>query len=254
MAARGRYYLAMRETTPFASFLPLNGFIMVLANIDTGIRDQRTEQPPQQTVLRRERRDAIACIPPRRSSLYVLHLKKAGVSVDYHPQPLGEHNTAWWPDIRESFERFVADHPRDPSPARLTWATSNLKHNRAHWLVIDRLGAQPGDPRNLPDVNEFQSEPADGDAAVRAPRRLGPRRSGPQRQHRGGDDPRRRRVHAARLAGCVRSQQPIKVTSNGKVVFDGKIQPSVETLLKWAARDNDRTMLYAAEIPIKLGR
>ena len=53
----GAYYLAMRETTPFASFLPLNGFIMVLANIDTGIRDQLyPEQPPQQTVLRRERR------------------------------------------------------------------------------------------------------------------------------------------------------------------------------------------------------
>ena len=45
--------------------------------------------------------------------------------------------------------------------------------------------------------------------------------------------------------------QPIKVTSNGKVVFEGKVQPSVATLLKWAARDNDRTMLYAAEIPIR---
>src|SRR5213594_644008 len=28
----GAYYIAMRDTTPFASFLPLNGFIMVLAN------------------------------------------------------------------------------------------------------------------------------------------------------------------------------------------------------------------------------
>src|SRR6267142_6958548 len=34
----GAYYIAMRETTPYASFLPLNGFIMVLANeeIDQG--------------------------------------------------------------------------------------------------------------------------------------------------------------------------------------------------------------------------
>src|SRR6185436_7933358 len=86
---------------------------------------------------------------------YVLHLKKAGVSVDYHPQPLGEHNTAWWPDLKESFERFAADHPRDPSPARLTWETEVLRHNRAHWLVIDRLGAQPNDARNLTDANDF---------------------------------------------------------------------------------------------------
>jgi hypothetical protein len=48
--------------------------------------------------------------------------------------------------------------------------------------------------------------------------------------------------------------QPIKVTSNGRVVFDAKVQPSAATLMKWAARDNDRTMLYAAEIPIRLGR
>ena len=44
----------------------------------------------------------------------------------------------------------------------------------------------------------------------------------------------------------------IKVTVNGKTVFDAKAQPSLATLMKWAARDNDRTMLYAAEIKIKL--
>src|SRR5262249_38999936 len=34
----GAYYIGMRDTTPYASFLPLNGFIMVLANdsIDDG--------------------------------------------------------------------------------------------------------------------------------------------------------------------------------------------------------------------------
>jgi len=30
--ATGTYYIAMRDTTPFASFLPLNGFIMVLTS------------------------------------------------------------------------------------------------------------------------------------------------------------------------------------------------------------------------------
>jgi len=46
--------------------------------------------------------------------------------------------------------------------------------------------------------------------------------------------------------------QPVKVTVNGREVFNARVQPSLETLLKWAARDNDRTMLYAAEIKIKL--
>ena len=48
--------------------------------------------------------------------------------------------------------------------------------------------------------------------------------------------------------------QPIKVVANGNTVFDAKVTPSVATLMKWAARDNDRTMLYASEIDIKLPR
>jgi len=46
--------------------------------------------------------------------------------------------------------------------------------------------------------------------------------------------------------------QPVMVAANGREVFHGRVQPSVDTLLKWAAQDNDRTMLYAAEIKIKL--
>ena len=33
------YYVAMRDTTPFSSFLPLNGFILVLANPSMGLRE-----------------------------------------------------------------------------------------------------------------------------------------------------------------------------------------------------------------------
>jgi hypothetical protein len=40
--------------------------------------------------------------------------------------------------------------------------------------------------------------------------------------------------------------------ANGHVVFDGRVKKSVETLMKWAARDNDRTMLFGAELHIKL--
>jgi hypothetical protein len=42
------------------------------------------------------------------------------------------------------------------------------------------------------------------------------------------------------------------VTVNGQTTFDGRVPPSVETLLKWAARDNDRTMLFAAELYVKV--
>ena len=35
---------------------------------------------------------------------------------------------------------------------------------------------------------------------------------------------------------------------------EGRVERNVKTLMKWAARDNDRTMLYSAELKIKLGR
>jgi acetyl esterase/lipase len=250
----GAYYLAMRETTPFASFLPLNGFIMVLAALETGIDDQlypnNLRNKPFYVVNGgRDRLYPTAAVEP-----YVLHLKKSGVSVDYHPQPLGEHNTAWWPDVKDSFERFAADHPRDPSPARLTWETEVMKHNRAHWLVIDKLGAQADDARGLPDANEYSRN---GALPIPLFDRHTP--SGRVDVVRAGNtvEATTRGVAAFTLLvspDAFDLSQTIKVTSNGKVVFEGKVQPSVSTLLKWAARDNDRTMLYAAEIPIKLGR
>jgi hypothetical protein len=46
--------------------------------------------------------------------------------------------------------------------------------------------------------------------------------------------------------------QAVKVVANGRTVFDGRVEPSLPTLLKWAAHDNDRTMLFAAELRIKV--
>jgi len=46
--------------------------------------------------------------------------------------------------------------------------------------------------------------------------------------------------------------KPVKVIANGKTVFDGKVEKNVRTLLKYAAADNDRTMLFGAELHIKL--
>jgi hypothetical protein len=46
--------------------------------------------------------------------------------------------------------------------------------------------------------------------------------------------------------------QPIMVSANGRSVFEGRVEASVATLVKWAARDNDRTMLFAAELHISL--
>ena len=51
------------------------------------------------------------------------------------------------------FEQFVHDHPREPLPDRVSWQTDRTdRFNRAHWLVIDRLGVVEGET-GLPDSN-----------------------------------------------------------------------------------------------------
>lgn len=45
--------------------------------------------------------------------------------------------------------------------------------------------------------------------------------------------------------------QPVTVTVNGRTLFEGRVEKSVRTLLEQAARDNDRTMLYAVALTIE---
>ena len=47
-------------------------------------------------------------------------------------------------------------------------------------------------------------------------------------------------------------KRPLIVVVNGRTAFEGSIQSDLRTLLKWAARDNDRTMLFAAELHVEV--
>lgn len=258
--ATGSYYIAMRDTTPFASFLPLNGFIMVLASgeIDDGrIFPNNLLNKPLFVVNGGKDR----LYPTDDTEPFTQHLMRSGVVIDYHPQPQGEHNTKWWPEVKDSFESFVTAHPRDPHPDKLTWETADPVNNRAHWLVIDEISTDAeAKSAELPDANQI----------VRAENPLYIETRGAM-FHR--QEERRGRVDLVRTGNTVTAAtsgvgsftlllspdkfdfaQPIKVVANGKEVFNGRVQPDLATLLKWAARDNDRTMLYGAELKIKVNR
>ncbi len=46
--------------------------------------------------------------------------------------------------------------------------------------------------------------------------------------------------------------RPIVVETDGRVVFNGPVDQHAATLMKWASRDVDRTMLYTAELQISV--
>jgi hypothetical protein len=177
---------------------------------------------------------------------YTFLLMRNGVKIDYHPQPEGEHNTAWWPEMKGPFEEFVSSHPRDPYPDVLTWTASGTEHNRAHWLIIDELGSRANDPARLKDVNQATAREVLFDKQ---------KASGRVDLVRNGNtvEAVTKGVKAFTLLLSPEEfdfRQPVKVTVNGRAAFEGRVERSVKTLLKWAAQDNDRTILFGAELNI----
>ncbi|HKB10373.1 MAG TPA: hypothetical protein VKD69_06960 [Vicinamibacterales bacterium] len=252
--ATGLYYVAMRDTTPYASFLPLNGFMMVLANDRLGVDADLfpTNLLNKPLFIVNGGQDPL--YPIRSVEPYVGHLRGSGVNVDYHPRPEAGHNTAWWPEMKDAFETFVAEHPRRPYPDRLTWETTDRDlPSRAHWIVIDRIKPSRDEPRLEPDLNVYSGAgPNHGrDLFGRS------RPSGRVDAHRSGNTIELRTRGVAELTLLLSPDvfdfsQPIRVTANGGDIVDAVQRPSLATLMKWAARDDDRTMLFAAELHLTI--
>jgi PDZ domain len=334
----GVYYTAMRDTTPFASFLPLNGFILVLRNetaeADGDLFPNNLVNKPFFIV--NGRLDPV--YPTSVVDPSVEHLKKNGVDLVYQPQANAAHDTSWWPEVKDAFERFAAAHPRVPMPDALSWESGPPSiPSRAHWLIVVRLAADVPDGPPLPDVNRMSTPQAldfgirgggaqinrvvkgsnadqiglrSGDVVVTVnnqpvspgadvaellrsypvgrpllltltrgsePVRLTGRYAPtilpgeseamfPRQRESGRVDLRRsgNRVEAttrgvAAFTLLLSTDQfdlnrAVAVVVNGRTVFDRVVQRDVRTLLKWAARDNDRTMLFAAEVQITVPR
>jgi hypothetical protein len=253
--ATGAYYVAMREITPFAGFLPLNGSLMVLANdrLDVSGELFPTNLVNKPLFVVNGGKDPL--YPSRAVEPYLEHLKRSGVTIDYHPQPDAGHNTTWWPQVEETFEAFVRTHPRDPLPSKITWEVSDRQTpGRAHWLIIDRVRPpEPGEPRLEPDLNVFS-----GDGINHGRELFGRReRSGRVDLDRAGNTV---HVQARGVAGLTLLispdafdlSAPIVVMVNGRLAVESRVEPSVATLLKWSARDDDRTMLFGAELHVPL--
>ncbi|HMD34544.1 MAG TPA: PDZ domain-containing protein [Vicinamibacterales bacterium] len=334
----GAYFVAMRDTTPYASFLPLNGFIMVLAAADIAangpVHPNNLRDKPFFIV--NGERDPL--YPTRTVDPYVEHMKRGGMTLEYLPQAGAGHNTQWWPQVRDRYESFVRAHPRKPMPDTLTWETSDARlYGRAHWLVIDTVWTAKGEAAAMPDLNRYSGPPVQdfgarsvgahitrvmsgssaeriglkaGDALLRlndesihvdveiaeAFEDVAPGstitllvvRDNQPVELEGTYEPRTvtppprdlfdrsapsGRVDLVREGNTVTATthgvgaftlllspdqfdfgKPVKVVANGRTVFDGRVKKDLKTLLKYAASDNDRAMLFGAELHVDLIR
>jgi predicted esterase len=239
--ATGAYYLAMRETTPWASILPLNGSIAVLRSPSTGAEGALFGNNLVNTPLYIVNGEEDPLYPVYSIEPHVRWFESMGVPHVFRPQPRAGHNTAWWPTERASFESFVHEHPRRPHPSKLSWETERTdRFNRIHWLVIDRIGPGRSDTA-LEDSGYFPHDRPSGRVDV----------------ERAGNTfvAATRGVRAFTLLlspEVVDFAQPVIVTVNGVERYRGTVARDAGVLERWAARDKDRTMLYGAEVKINV--
>lgn len=144
--ATGAWYHAFKATTPWAGFLSFIGHPAVLGNprstVDGEMHVVNLRGKPFFVVNgARDRLYPAAVIEP-----YVRLFAEAGVAIEFRPQPDAGHDLSWWDREAARVEAFIAATPRRPLPDRLTWETETAREfNRAHWLVIDELGAVRGE-------------------------------------------------------------------------------------------------------------
>ena len=151
-------------------------------------------------------------------------LEEAGVDHIWRVIPEGEHNTSWLPDEMDSIENFKQDNPRNALPGSLMWVADRVdKFNRNSWVRIDELSQTPG-------LIEVTREDNEIEVVARGVSKftllLNPEE--------------------------VDFSKSISVNVNGVNILREHVAQNADTLLFWANKDRDRSMLFTAELNLEV--
>jgi predicted esterase len=237
----GAYYIAMKASTIWSSVLPLNGSLAVIRSPINGADGEMFGNNLTNKPLYIVNGEEDQLYPVRQVEPHVTWLTSLGVDLVFRPQAGASHNTAWWSTEREAFEKFVHERARTPHPPRLSWETERTDlFNRVHWLVIEKIG-QGTSESVLEDTGFFRHSQPSGRADVA---RAGNAFEAKTRGVRG--------FTLLLSPDVIDFSKPVIVTVNGQERYRGIVKKDVATLTTWAMRDNDRTMLYGAEVAVSV--
>lgn len=218
----GAYFFAFKQPTEWAAFLPYIGHPGVLRNPNSGggyrLYFENLANKPLYIVNGENDR----LYPAASLTSFMEILEQAGVDHIWRVIENGGHNTEWMPDELEAIEAFKSANPRDPFPDEIQWVADRTdRYNRNQWIVIDEIAETdlPSLLRVQRDGNNFSVEAR---GVSRFTMLLNPEE--------------------------INFADPVLVSINGRIVHSDSVRESVETLLKWAGRDRDRTMLFTAEL------
>ena len=229
----------MKDPTVWSAFLPLNGSIKVLSSPSVGAEGELFSPNLANRPFYIVSGENDHLYPASHVATHVAGFTRIGVPLVFRRQANAGHDTSWWPSERGLFEQYVKQNVRVAHPERVSWQTERTdRFNRADWLVIDALGMGTADTDFEP-LDLFDHRRPSGRVDIE---RRGNRF---EAQTRGV-----KQFTVLLSPDAIDFSQPVSVRVNGRQVFAGGVKRDPAVLLKWAARDNDRTRLYGAELRI----
>jgi predicted esterase len=168
--------------------------------------------------------------------------------VAYKELPEGGHE--WFAEETPRIMDWLATKTRVADPLEVRWTSWETIFNRAYWVeVLDVTGASKVD---LP-VKDFEGNLIEKRMGLNQEMRLTAiAKRGQNRIDIDGDGVKELRLWLNdRL---VDFSKPVRVTWNDRKVFEGKLEPSVKTLLDEVKRRGDPSFCYPAQVTVKVSR
>ncbi len=234
----GCAYVANHAPTPWACYLPYISYpagVPHLSNEPLYLKNL----PSNTFYFISTQNDQL--FPPKRIHNFSTLLKAAGIKHKLSVVPDHDHDVTWFANYKDSIRQYKREHTRNPYPDTISWHCHDMEYGRNHWVVIEKINKRKRE--NCADVIAPEGEKTNyyGSIAVK----------------RKGNRIEVHTTHVKQFRLLLSPEQfnfnkPIEVYTNGKCSFHKQLQPDAKTLLKWYWQDLDRTMLFGAEIRIKV--
>ena len=222
----GAYFFAFKQSTEWAAFLPYIGHPGVLRNPQSGPGYKLYFENLMSRPLYIVNGENDPLYPVSSIVPFINILQEANIEHVFRAIEGGGHNTNWLPEEQPMIEQFKLDNPRDPFPTELRWVTDRSdRYNRNLWMRIEELTVegQPGLMSITQEGNSFTVTAESVDAFTLL---LNPEQ--------------------------IDFSEEVRVVVNGRPLFIGHVAEDMNTLLDWAVRDRDRTMLYTAALSLRV--
>ncbi len=222
----GAYFFAFKQSTEWAAFLPYIGHPGVLRNPQSGPGYKLYFENLMSRPLYIVNGENDPLYPVSSIVPFINILQEANIDHVFRAIEDGGHNTNWLPDEQPMIEQFKLDNPRDPFPTELRWvADRSDRYNRNLWLRIEELTVE-GQPGLMTVNREGNSFTITSDSVDAFTLLLNPEQ--------------------------VNFSEDIHVMVNGRIMYVGRVEQDMNTLLNWAVRDRDRSMLYTAALSLRI--